>query len=76
MVGTKIVSNKAFKSVQERDTLLKVLLLTIRLNCNAKVDSKSTKNGLQQSSVAETFLPAKGISEGYGIFFTASRHRR
>ncbi len=53
---------------------MKVLLLTIYLNCNAKSGAKSTKKWPIQASVSETCLPAKGIPEGSGIFFAHSRH--
>lgn len=57
------------------NTLLRVLLLTIHLNCNANPDAKFLrKKWPNQASVSKICLHAKGVPEGYDIFITATGH--
>ena len=54
--------------------LLKVLFITIHLNCNADPDAKFTEKWLVQVFVPEICLPAKGVSGSMVIRIAATRH--
>ena len=54
--------------------LLKVLFITIHLNCNADPDAKFMKQWLVQVFVPEMCLPAKGVPGSMVIRIAATRH--
>ena len=54
--------------------LLKVLFITIHLNCNADPDAKFTEKWLVQVFVPEICPPAKGITDVMVIRIAATRH--